>query len=60
MPNAKSRTQEAFLVAHGRSPDREEAARAMAFLEERKEHPADGVANLLWALLTSAEFLTVP
>ncbi|HSH16187.1 MAG TPA: DUF1553 domain-containing protein, partial [Verrucomicrobiae bacterium] len=52
--------REAFLVAFGRWPDDEEAARAAAFLTERTEQPVEAGRDLLWALMTSAEFLTMP
>jgi mono/diheme cytochrome c family protein len=56
----EARVREAFLAAYGRLPDGDEAARAVAFLGERRDRPADGVRDLWWALLTSAEFLTMP
>jgi len=60
MPDTSARVRGAFLAAYGRMPDAEEAAQAAAFLETRSDRPAEAVRDLLWALLTSAEFLTVP
>ena len=54
------RVRQAFLAVYGRAPDPEEAKRAKAFLDARTDKPAEGVRDLLWALMTSAEFLTMP
>ncbi|MEI9892641.1 MAG: hypothetical protein WDN28_01645 [Chthoniobacter sp.] len=45
---------------YGRPPDAEETAQAEAFLNSRADKPAEAVRDLLWALMTSAEFLTTP
>jgi len=60
LPDAESRIREAFLAVYSRQPDTEEAERALAFLNERPDQPIEGVRDLLWALLTSAEFLAMP
>ena len=60
LPDPTTRVREAFLAVYGRSPDAEETAQAAAFLEARSDKPAEAIRDLLWALLTSAEFLTVP
>jgi len=60
MPDVPARVREAFAAAYGRQPDDEELARAEEFLNERSGQPAEGVRDLLWALMTSAEFLTMP
>jgi hypothetical protein len=60
LPDSASRAREAFRAAYGREPDAEESAQAMAFLEARANQPAEGARDLFWALLTSAEFLTMP
>ena len=60
LPDPTARVRGAFLAVYGRSPDAEETAQAAAFLEARSDKPAEAVRDLLWALLTSAEFLTVP
>ncbi len=57
-PNAC--VQEAFLATYARLPDSEEAGYAKTFLKERAKHPAEADRDLLWALMTSAEFLTMP
>jgi mono/diheme cytochrome c family protein len=56
----QERVAEAFFAVMGRSPDAEEASTAEEFLKERGDKKADGVRDLLWALMTSAEFLTMP
>ena len=60
LTDASSRVREAFLAVHGRWPDDEETGRVAAFLQERPDQPAEAVRDLLWALMTSAEFLTMP
>ena len=60
LPDAASRVRETFLAVHSRSPDAEEAEHAAAFLNDRPDKPADAARDLLWALMTSAEFLTMP
>jgi len=40
--------------------DAEEIAQTTAFLDARKDQPSDAARDLFWALLTSAEFLTMP
>lgn len=55
-----NRAREAFLAVLGRLPDAEEAERACAFLPERPDNPTESTRGLLWALMTSAEFLTMP
>ena len=51
---------EAFEAVLGRVPDTEEIKAAQSFLEERGENKNAAVRDLLWALMTSAEFLTMP
>ena len=60
LPQPADRVREAFLAVDQRSPDAEEAARAAALLQAGEADPAAAVRDLLWALLTSAEFLTMP
>ena len=52
--------REAFAAVYGRAPDAEESASAEAFLTSRPDDAAGAVRDLLWALMTSAEFLTAP
>jgi mono/diheme cytochrome c family protein len=59
LAKSSDRVREAFLAAYGRAPDSEEAKQAKAFLEARTDK-AEAVRDLLWALMTSAEFLTMP
>ena len=54
------RAREAFLAAYQRPPSPEEVAPATALLASETGDPAAAVRDLLWALLTSAEFLTMP
>jgi mono/diheme cytochrome c family protein len=60
MPDAGARVKEAFLTAYERPPDSDEAAQAKAFLKSRAKQPGDANRDLLWAMMTSAEFLTIP
>ena len=60
LPDAASRVRETFLAVHSRPPDAEETEHAIAFLNARPDKPADAARDLLWALMTSAEFLTMP
>jgi hypothetical protein len=60
IPSAKERARQAFLAVYGRPPDAEESRPTVEFLEARSSQPAEAVRDLLWALLTSAEFLTMP
>ena len=60
LPDTNARVQGAFLAVYGRLPDTEEAAAATTFLKTHGGQPAEPIRDLLWALLTSAEFLTVP
>lgn len=55
LPTIEARVTEAFNIVLGRPPDAEELARGSEFLSGRS--PEAGVGQLLWALLTSAEFL---
>ena len=60
IPESGARVRQAFLAVYERAPDSEEAKQAKVFLEARPDKPAEGVRDLLWALMTSAEFLTMP
>ncbi len=60
LPDVEARAREAFLAVLARQPDAEETAQAAVFLRGYPDKPADGVRDLLWALMTGAEFLTVP
>jgi len=60
LPEPADRVREAFLAVDGRLPDAEETAQAGEFLRTRSDRPAEAVRDLLWALMTSAEFLTAP
>lgn len=46
-----------YLAALSRKPRPEEVTRMTAFLTRQKGAPAKGYANVLWALLNSAEFM---
>jgi len=54
------RVREVFLAVYGRLPDSEETKQAKTFLDARADKPAEAVRDLLWAMMTSAEFLTMP
>ncbi|MEA3213213.1 MAG: hypothetical protein QOE70_6270 [Chthoniobacter sp.] len=60
LPEVADRVREAYLAVDGRRPDAEEASQTEAFLKARSAKPEEGVRDLLWALMTSAEFLTSP
>ena len=60
LPKSSVRVREAFLAVQGRLPDSDEAKQSKAFLDTRADQPAEAVRDLLWALMTSAEFLTMP
>jgi len=57
--DAESLIRGAYESVLGRSPSSEEIGRVSEFLAARKED-SSGVRDLLWALMTSAEFLTAP
>ncbi len=52
--------REAFLATYARLPDAEEASQARAFLKSRSKQPVEADRDMLWAMMTSAEFLTMP
>src|SRR5262249_18625448 len=52
--DAETRVREAFAAIFGRAPDREEMRECSAYLTART--PEAGVKQLLWAMLSSAEF----
>lgn len=56
--NINQRVREAFLFVYGRWPDASEKEAATQFLIHREDRPKEGVQQLLWTLITSAEFLT--
>ncbi|MEI7861293.1 MAG: DUF1549 domain-containing protein [Planctomycetota bacterium] len=60
LPDPAAQVEGAFRAVYGRLPDPEEAAAATTFLKTHGGQPAEPIRDLLWALLTSAEFLTVP
>jgi hypothetical protein len=60
LPDAAARVQAAFRAVYDRGPDAEELAQTTAFIQGRSGQPVEADRDLLWALLTSAEFLTIP
>ena len=60
MPDVNARVREAFNCVYGRAPQSDEEAQATALLKAQADKPADATRDLLWALMTSAEFLTMP
>ena len=60
LPDRSARVNEAFRAVYARLPDADEAAQALAFLDARPDKPEEAMRDLLWALMTSAEFLTMP
>ncbi len=55
-----ARVQAAFQAVYGRNPDAEEATVSLQFLSKRGERSGEATRDLLWALMTGAEFLTMP
>ena len=60
IPDPAVRVKETFLTVYGREAETDEAAAALEFLNARPDKPAEAIRDLLWALMTSAEFLTAP
>jgi hypothetical protein len=54
------RVEAAFRAVLGRAPEREEMAQAERVFASHPEQPVAAARDLLWALATSAEFLTTP
>ena len=52
--------RKAFVAVLGRSPSADEATRVDAFLDAHPGDPYESARELIWALMTSAEFLTAP
>jgi len=59
-PDPTVRVREAFLATYDRLPDGEESKRAKAFIQSRSKRPLEADRDLMWAMMTSAEFLTTP
>lgn len=55
-PSVSEIVEEAFLKVLGRLPKAEEASRCREYLRARQRQPQRGIDQMLWALLTSAEF----
>ena len=49
-------TEELFLAALGRLPDREERDHTVSYLEARTDRRPSAIRQILWALFNSAEF----
>ena len=60
LPEAGTRVREAFSTVYGRTPAPLETEQAVAFLNQGNGVSAEKTRDLLWALMTSAEFLTQP
>jgi hypothetical protein len=60
LPSVDERVGVAFLEVCGRLPDAEERERSVQFFAEYEGDVSAAVRDFLWALMTSAEFLTVP
>ena len=54
LPDHSARVMDAFRVVYGRTPDETEKQAAMDYLSDRSTEV--GVKQLLWAMLTGAEF----
>lgn len=51
-----SLVKEVFLRALGREPDRDEMERLKSFMAERRDRRTRAILDLVWAVVTSAEF----
>ena len=60
IPDITTRVREAFLTVHGRMPDAEESAQTAAYLNVRQPQIVESTRDLLWAMMTSAEFFSMP
>ena len=60
LPDNTQRAREAFAAVYGREPDADENAQVVAFLDARAGQLAEASRDLMWALITSAEFLSMP
>lgn len=60
LPEPAARVAGAFAAVYARPPAPDEATQALAFVQARPDQPAAAMRDLLWALMTSAEFLTLP
>jgi hypothetical protein len=60
LPSGDARVREAFQAAFGRDPSGDEIDAALALAGSGNDRAGERARNLLWALLTSAEFLTTP
>lgn len=58
--SVEERVRLGFQEVWGRMPDAEEQQRAEEFFAEYEGDESGAVRDFLWALMTSAEFLTVP
>ncbi len=58
LPSVEERVREAFRSTLIREPDDSEVAQAAEYLNAHAEHPGEAAGQLLWALVTSPEFLT--
>ncbi len=50
------RVMKAFEIVFGRGPDEKELRRTVLYLKEREQNSKTAIEQLLWAMLTSAEF----
>jgi hypothetical protein len=60
LPAPSERVEAAFRAVLGRAPALEELAHAEPLASSRPEQPVEAARDLVWALLTSAEFFTQP
>ena len=52
----RAKVREIFLRTLGRAPTRDERKRAIDYLQARSHEPAAATQQLLWALMSGAEF----
>ncbi len=57
IPDLGRRVDRAYISTFGRFPDFQEKGSSLIYLRDRIDRPEAGIKQLVWTLLTSAEFL---
>ena len=60
IPDITTRVREAFLAVYGRLPDADESAQTAAYLNAGQPQIIESTRDLLWAMMSSAEFFSMP
>jgi hypothetical protein len=56
LPDHATRVRHLFAAAYAREPDEDELQAATAFLTQREDRLVEALDNLIWAVVSSAEF----